>query len=69
MVRFRKVNFSSSLQITCFFIHIGILIFTFLLNSLIDNVEVVQWLSDHIKVAKQDVIDYGNALGSNAFNP
>eukprot|EP00111_Clytia_hemisphaerica_P019714 TCONS_00058184-protein len=50
--------------IMCFSIGLGIVIFVKLLNQLIDNVDGVQWLSDNIKVAKQDIIDYGNALGT-----
>ncbi|XP_066930401.1 stimulated by retinoic acid gene 6 protein-like [Clytia hemisphaerica] len=48
----------------CYSIGLGIVIFVKLLDQLIDNVDVVQWLSDNIKVAKQDIIDYGNALGT-----
>eukprot|EP00111_Clytia_hemisphaerica_P010777 TCONS_00031494-protein len=45
-------------------IGIGYTLFVVLLNLLIDNMELVDWLAANIKVDKQDIIDYGNAIGT-----
>ena len=47
-------------------IGLGYTLFVVVLDSLIENVETVDWFAKNIGVDRQDIIDYGNAIGSKA---
>ena len=47
-------------------IGLGYTLFVVILNSLIDNMEAVDWFAKNIGVDRQYIIDYGNAIGTKA---